>query len=236
MHQSTRFFIIGTDTGAGKTILSLILMQYFYKQGKTPFYLKPLQTGCKDPHDTDSDAKFIYNHVPQLKGKDPADAIIYCYKNPKAPYFAAKDEGSLGEIDPAHITHVVDEKSKNSDPLIIEAAGGLLVPVTETLLMVDMIQIVHATPIIAARAGLGTINHTLLTIEALKARALGPGGIVLLESPVNPTPPDMIQENIKAIEKISGVQVAGVIPLIKDFHKVPSEIQYTVQNMLHSNL
>ena len=68
-------------------------MQFFYKRGDEPFYVKPLQTGCVDPYDTDSDAKLIYQNVVPLKGKDPADSVIYCFTNPKAPYFSARDEG-----------------------------------------------------------------------------------------------------------------------------------------------
>src|SRR4030042_3873426 len=92
-------FVAGTDTGVGKTVLSLLLMQFFSARGDRPFYLKPLQTGCKDPLDRDSDAAFVYRHVASLKGKDPAESAIYCFRNPKAPYFAARDEGRV--IDPA---------------------------------------------------------------------------------------------------------------------------------------
>ena len=75
-------FITGTDTGAGKTVLSLLLMQYLYSKGADPFYLKPFQTGCKNAYDTDSDARFIYSHVSQLKGKDPAGSVHLCGQGP----------------------------------------------------------------------------------------------------------------------------------------------------------
>jgi dethiobiotin synthetase len=74
MKKSKPLYIVGTDTGIGKSVLSLLLMQYFYAGGDSPFYIKPFQTGCKDPYDTDSDAKFIYTHVTQLKNSDPADS------------------------------------------------------------------------------------------------------------------------------------------------------------------
>ena len=91
--QAKRYFVLGTDTGVGKTVLSLLLMRFCYQRGDRPFYIKPLQTGCRSPYDTDSDARFVYEHVEALKGKDPAESVIYCFKNPKAPYFAARDEG-----------------------------------------------------------------------------------------------------------------------------------------------
>jgi len=201
----------------GKTVLSLIMMQLFYKKGYSPFYLKPLQTGCRDPYDEDSDARFIYQNVGALSGKDPADSVIYCFENPKAPYFAARDEGKEKEIDVRVIQDIVNKKTHFFNPVIIEGAGGLLVPVDENTLMIDLIELTASKPIIAARAGLGTINHTLLTLEALNRRDMKPFGIVLMDSGETPTPRDMISENIEAIEKASGMKVAGVIGRIEDF-------------------
>ena len=208
-------FVIGTDTAVGKTVLSLLLMQFFYARGDKPFYLKPAQTGCIDPHDIDSDARFIYQHVEPLKKNDPADSVIYCFKNPKAPYFAARDEGE--EIDFEVIRKIVNEKSLSCSPVILEAAGGLFVPVTEKLMVIDMIEMTGVRPIIAARAGLGTINHTLLTIEALNSRGIEPAGVVFLDSEENGTSQEMIGENIEAIENFSGIKVGGVIVKIEDF-------------------
>jgi len=89
--------------------------------------------------------------------------------------------------------------------------------------MADLISLIKGSPIIAARAGLGTINHTLLTIEALKFRGLPPAGIVFIDSGENSTPREMIDENRSAIEKASGVQVAGVIGRIDDFSQPPPD-------------
>ncbi len=213
--QRENIFVVGTDTGVGKTVLSLLLMQFFYARGYTPFYLKPAQTGCVNPYDTDSDAGFIYQHVESLNGKDPARSVIYCFKNPKAPYFAARDEGR--QIDFETIRKAVLKKSLSHSPVILEAAGGLLVPVNEELMMIDMIRMTGVRPIIAARAGLGTINHTLLTIEALNSRGIKPVGVVLLESGEQSTSREMINENIETIEKFSGIRVGGVIGRIENF-------------------
>ena len=77
--------------GSGKTVLALLMMQFFFAKGYSPFYLKPVQTGCKDANDTDSDASFIYRHVEPLMDKEPAESVIYCFKNPKAPLYAASE-------------------------------------------------------------------------------------------------------------------------------------------------
>ena len=222
-------FVVGTDTGVGKTVLSLLLMQFFFAKGDAPFYLKPLQTGCKDPNDIDSDAKFIYRHIGSLKGKEPADSVIYCFKNPKAPLFAARDEGKL--IDISVIENIVSQKAKDHSPLIIEAAGGVLVPVVGNISVIDLITLTKGTPVIAARAGLGTINHTLLTIEALDKRGLKPLGIVFMDAGERETPPEMISENKFAIEEYSGVKVAGVIGRIHDFSQLLPDCYYPLARM-----
>lgn len=208
-----KIYVVGTDTGVGKTVLSLLLMQFFLEHGRRPFYLKPLQTGCATPLDKDSDAGFVYKHVKSLRDKDPAESVVYCFRNPKAPYFAARDEGS--EIDMKLVDKVVEEKSRHYLPLILEAAGGLLVPITERKLMVDTIG-PGTKVLIAARAGLGTINHTLLAIEALKQRGIRPA-VVFLDAAE--TPLDMVAENMEAVRKYSGIQVAGVIGRINDFSR-----------------
>ncbi len=213
-------FIVGTDTGVGKTVLSLLLMQYFYARGYKPFYLKPLQTGCIDPYDTESDAGFIYKHVKKLIRKDPADSVINCFKAQKAPLFAARDEGQ--KIDFGKIQKVVEKKRHSYTPLIIEAAGGLLVPVNENMLMIDAIKLLNAKPILVARAGLGTINHTLLSLEALSRRGIQSAGIVFMDAATPPTPEEMVKENIEAVEKVSGIKIGSIIGKIQDFSR-PAE-------------
>ncbi|MBW2568624.1 MAG: dethiobiotin synthase [Deltaproteobacteria bacterium] len=232
--QPENIFVVGTDTGVGKTVLSLLLMQFFYAKGYTPFYLKPVQTGCMDSNDIDSDARFIYKHVKHLKGKDPADSVIYCFKNPKAPYFAARDEKK--KIDLNVIEKVVNEKSLLFSPLVIEAAGGLLVPVSEKKLMVDMIKSADARPVIAARAELGTINHTLSAIESLGNRGIAPAGVVFIDSGEKYTSKDMIKENIEAVERFSGIKVSGVISKIQNFAKPGQDSYRVVENLFVSVL
>ncbi len=216
-----RLFVVGTDTGVGKTVLALLLMQFFFAKGYSPFYLKPVQTGCEDANDADSDAKFIYNNVRPLTGKQPAESVIYCFKNPKAPLYAASDEGE--SIDLSKIERVVSQKAEAHSPVILEGAGGVLVPIVGMKLMADIISLVNGTPVIAARAGLGTINHTLLTIEALKKRRLKPIGIIFIDAGEKETPAEMIRENRCAIEEISGIRVAGVIGRIHDFSRPPHD-------------
>ncbi|MEM5786212.1 MAG: dethiobiotin synthase [Syntrophobacteraceae bacterium] len=213
--KSRRLFVTGTDTGIGKTVLSLLLMRHFFDTDQNPFYIKLIQTGCRDVYDVDSDARFIYENVPVLRGKDPAESVPYCFANPKAPWFAARDEGR--SIDLKVLIDSVAQHASTDRMLILEGAGGLFVPIDRTTLMIDLISMLDAAPILAARAGLGTINHTLLSIEAMKLRGIDPLGVVLIDSGDFPATPGMVEENIQAIEAFSGIRPVGVIKRIDSF-------------------
>ncbi len=206
-------FVIGTDTDVGKTVVSLLLMQHFYAVGRASIYLKPFQTGCRTPRDANSDAGFVYAHTPALAGQDPAQAVLYCHREPKAPYFAARQAGE--DIDIDHVVQQIRARQRCAPPLILEAAGGLLVPVTADRLMIDVLAQVDCRALLVARAGLGTINHTLLSIEALRRRGIKPLGAVLVDKENSPR--DLVEENIAAIERFGGLAVGGVIGRIDNF-------------------
>jgi dethiobiotin synthetase len=210
-------FILGTDTGVGKSILSLCLMRYLTARGYDPFYLKPVQTGCATPGDEGSDARFIYAHIDSLKDEECGGSVIYCFREAKAPLFAARNEGR--EVDFPFLVEEIGRRGGEGRPRVIEGAGGVFVPVAEGRMMIDLVEKTGARPVVAARAGLGTINHTLLTIEALRSRGMPPPGVVLIDSGETCTPSAMIEENIEAIEQASGLRVSGVIPRIADFDR-----------------
>jgi dethiobiotin synthetase len=215
--------VVGTDTGVGKSVVSLLLMQLLFARGYSPFYLKPFQTGCRSPMDTNSDALFVYSHTKALKEKDPGQSVLYCHPNPKAPYFAARDAGQ--SIDVAYVRQIIEQKRRRFSPLVVEAAGGLLVPVSEDLLLIDVIKQIRCRPLLVARAGLGTINHTLLSIEALHSRGQSLMGIVFVDQSESLSDPDLIYENMAAVASFSGYHVQGVITGQTDFSR-PSEKTY----------
>ncbi|SMD00203.1 dethiobiotin synthetase [Desulfocicer vacuolatum DSM 3385] len=229
-----KIMVMGTDTDVGKTVLSLLIMQNLTAKGKKPFYLKPFQTGCVGPSDSTGDAAFIHRHTPGLGGIDPAPSVLNCHKNPKAPWFAARDMGQT--INLPRTMDQIKEKESSHSHLVIEAAGGLLVPLTETLTVADFIKQSKARPVIAARAGLGTINHTLMTVECLRARGITPGGIVFMETPQKEekTSKTMIQENMEAVEKFSNVPVAGFVKNISDFQNPDPDALKIVECLLKS--
>ncbi|MGD9223229.1 MAG: dethiobiotin synthase [Desulfobacteraceae bacterium] len=222
--------VVGTDTGVGKSVVSLMLMQLFHDRGYTPFYLKPFQTGCVDPYDTDSDAAFVYRHTAALKDRDPCPSVIHCYPSAKAPLFAARDAGQ--RIHPDTVQKMIEQKRSDHTPLVVEAAGGLMVPVTDDKTVLDLIPMTQCRPLLAARVGLGTINHTLLSIEVLRQREIDLLGVVFITSGDTATDPTMIAENMEAIEIFSGIQVGGVIPMLNDFSAPPAHAYGPLENIL----
>ncbi len=223
-------FIVGTDTGVGKSMVSLLLMQLLFAKGYAPFYLKPFQTGCDDPCAADSDAKFIYDHTQAIYGQAPAQSVLYCFPAARAPYYAAKKAGD--EIELAAVRKIVEKKREKYSPLVIEGAGGLLVPVTGKVLLVDVIAWLGCRPILVARAGLGTINHTLLCIEALRRRQIEPLGVVFVDAGIHPANNDLAAENMDAVEMFSGVMVAGGIGHICDCSNPSASVYGAFEKLL----
>jgi dethiobiotin synthetase len=162
-------FITGTDTGCGKTVIAAALVNYFNSQGIRTGYMKPISCG------RDNDGVYIKR---TLKLPDPISLINpISLPFPLAPLAAARKAGE--KIDRKKIGKSFNILKKKYDLLIVEGVGGVLVPITKDFLVVDLIKQLKLPIIIVARAGLGTINHTLLTVEALKRRRLEILGIIM---------------------------------------------------------
>jgi dethiobiotin synthetase len=183
--------ISGTDTGVGKTMLSAMLMASLSEY----YYWKPIQSGTVDGTDSET--------VRALSGcaQERILAEAYVFSQPLSPHLAASIDGKT--IEPEQL------RFPTSKPLIIEGAGGLLVPLTENILFIDMFKRWNLPVLLACRSGLGTINHTLLSIEALRNRDIPLLGCVLIGA-INP-------ENEKAIELYGKTKVLGRIPIITSF-------------------
>ena len=159
--RNRRLVVAGTDTGVGKTVLSAALC---LKLGAA--YWKPVQAGLDG--ETDSD-------VVRRLGVPAARVLPEAYRLrlPASPHIAAAAEGI--EIDPSRLAPPPTDL-----PLVIECAGGLMVPLTPTLLQIDQIARWDAPVVLAARTTLGTINHTLLSLGALRARDIACAGVVFI--------------------------------------------------------
>lgn len=180
-----QFFITGTDTEVGKTIAAAWLCLKLQAS-----YWKPIQTGAVEGTDLDTIAVLTQDSNIQIIPS------IYTFQTPVSPHLAATLEGR----------EIIFNKIAlpTTAPLIIEGAGGVLVPLTHKYLMVDLIHYLNLPTIVVARAQLGTINHTLLTLEALRARQIPVRGVVL-NGPEN-------NDNLWAIETYGNVPVIGYLP------------------------
>lgn len=179
----TRFIVTGTDTGIGKTIFSAGLAQ-----ATGASYWKPIQAGLEE--ETDSE---IVARLAGVAIHPEAHRLI----TPASPHFSAEVDGVT-----------IDTEALIPPPgnVIVEGAGGALVPVTRTILYADLFAKWQIPVIVCARTMLGTINHSLLTIEALRARGVPIHGLAFLGDPV----PD----SEATIARISGVRRLGRLPII----------------------
>ncbi|MCW2240455.1 dethiobiotin synthase [Azospirillum canadense] len=185
-------FVTGTDTGVGKTVVSACLARAW-----DAAYWKPLQTGvASEPDDTTT--------VAALAGLSPerTHPPAYTLSAPLAPLAAAALEGV--DIDLARLVLPPDA----GRPLVVEGAGGLMVPVTGSTMIIDVIARLRLPVVLVARSTLGTLNHTLLSLEALRARGLPVAGVIL-NGPANPG-------NRALIERFGKVTVLAEVPPLPD--------------------
>jgi len=192
---STRgLFVTGTDTGVGKTVVSAALM--IRLRSAVPVrYWKPIQTGIEQDDDTAT--------VTWLAGCSASELVTsgVRLRHPVSPHLAARLNGT--SIDLAPLEDIFNEASR-STRVVVEGAGGALVPVNDVQFMIDLMACLNLPTVIAARSTLGTINHTLMTIEALRRRSVTIAGVVMVG------PPNA--DNRRAIEQYGGVRVLGEMP------------------------
>jgi len=153
-------FVTGTDTGSGKTVLSALLLQHLRSQGVNALAMKPVCTGPRD------DVHLLQS----IQGNQLSDDLInpFYYKEPAAPAVASRRYKT--QITVQAVIKSINAVRKHCEMVIVEGAGGLLVPLNEKGdTWVDLIKRLRCPVIIAAMNKLGTINHTLLTVDKLKS-------------------------------------------------------------------
>ena len=170
-------FITGTDTGVGKTYVACGIAKELRERGMDVGVMKPVETGCRLKKGVlvPSDALALARAAAV---KDPLDLVNpYRYRNPLAPAVAASLERSTVRIE--RIRKAFDELNRRHEYLILEGAGGILVPLTQNRSFLDLAKTLDLPVLVVARPGLGTINHTLLTLEALRTRGVPIAGVVI---------------------------------------------------------
>jgi len=195
-------FVTGTDTGVGKTVAAAALMHRL--RGAGPLrYWKPIQTGIESDDDTAT-----VRRLGSCSAEEIFDEGVRLPK-PVSPHLAA--QWARRRIDLAELRGLVGDAGDTT--WIVEGAGGFLVPVNETQTMADWIACLALPVLVVARSGLGTINHTLLTLEALRARSLRVAGVMMIG--------ESNADNRAAIEKYGRVPVVAEMPLLRPLDAAP---------------
>ncbi|MDA1157018.1 MAG: dethiobiotin synthase [Cyanobacteria bacterium] len=206
-----RLVICGTDTDVGKTVVSALLVQ-----GLKAHYWKPVQCGLENG-EGDRERVQRWLGLPEARVLPEA----YRFAAPVSPHWAAELEpGDQPPIDCEHLSLPNVE-----GPLVVETAGGLLVPLRLDWLQIEQLQRWNLPVLLVARSGLGTLNHTLLSIEALRSRHLPLLGILLNGEP-HPN-------NASTLESISGVPVLGCLPPLPSLDAVSLQQQWQALDLVH---
>lgn len=224
----TGIFITGTDTGVGKTAVTAGLAGALKYKGYNVGVMKPVQSGAGSRNGRlfSQDARFL------IKASGcPDEEELICpvlLREALAPGVAAKMEGK--NVDINRIVSAYRELEKRHDLMLVEGAGGIAVPLKDRFLISDLIKLLDIPAIIVARAGLGTINHTFLTIEYARK-----SGIEIIGVIINNYQGGVVEDtNPGVIEELTGVPVLGIIPHDSDLCTESVEIGGIVSSVLDS--
>jgi dethiobiotin synthetase len=195
-------FVTGTDTGVGKTVLAAAIIAALRARGAAPQAFKPVITGLDEP----PDPAWPPDHevLARAAGSPAEDVALERYGPPVSPHFAAELAGR--PLDPQALLARVRDAAGGGGPVIVEGVGGLLVPLADGYDVRRFARALGLPVVIAARPGLGTINHTLLTLEAAHAASLNVAAVVLTPWPREPSAIE--QSNRETIERLGGVIVS----------------------------
>lgn len=203
MRELPRYFITGTDTGVGKTEVAAALLSLLADAGLAPGALKPYESGCADV-ERPADALALRNAA---RSDDPLSTMsLHRFRAPLAPGVAAERLG----LKPSWTQTLKAFRAFQGRALVVEGAGGLLVPLDSKHQVIDFISATRLPVVLVARAGLGTLNHTGLSLLALRERRLRVRAVVLVQA--QPGRDTSTRENARWLERRDGVPVLGPVP------------------------
>jgi dethiobiotin synthetase len=194
--------VTGTGTGVGKTVVTAAVAALALARGERVAVLKPAQTGLGP--DEPGDLADVTRLAPDVTGRELAR-----YPDPLAPATAARRAGTP-PVTPAAAAAAARDLAGDHDLVLVEGAGGLLVRMTDDTTLADVAALLGAPVLVVAAAGLGTLNHTALTVEALRARGLRCPGVVVGSWPREP---DLAARcNLTDLPAVTGVPLLGALP------------------------
>jgi dethiobiotin synthetase len=205
-NDKMNYFVVGTDTGVGKTLISCALLFGFAAQGRRAVGMKPVAAGCNaDEQNEDALQLRAAGNVAASYG------IInpYCFLPAIAPYVAAQHAGV--DIRFSRITESYQKLAAQADVVIVEGVGGLLVPLNAQQDSADLVLELGLPVILVVGIRLGCLNHALLTVEAIAARGLTLAGWV-----ANVVEADMasVEENVAALQQRIASPLLGIVPYL----------------------
>lgn len=215
---ATTFFVSGTDTGVGKTYITAGLAGALYKAGINVGVMKPVETGWQSANTSDA-----HRLAKAAHSLDPLELVCpYRFRAPLAPQVSAEEEGTI--INKRLILKAHRRLSKRYDVLLVEGAGGLMVPVNRNMFMIDLALLLGGKIILVSADKLGCINHTLLSLEA--ARKRGGEVIAVIMNRQTAKADKSCESNRQVIEKWGKVKTY-VVPFganERDFAKLAREL------------
>jgi len=213
--RAAGIFVTGTDTGVGKTLVSLALIAAFRKSGLKVGAMKPIETGVGEAGPLDAIA------LRDASGStDPLATICpQQFAMPAAPNAAAGAESR--EVDPTAIDAAYEILANGRDLMVVEGAGGLLVPIRDDWTMAELARRLDLPLLVVARASLGTINHTALTLEVAASKRLPVLGVVIshVGGPISAAD----TSNLRALKDFLGSRLVGEIPPLAPTEAPPSD-------------
>ena len=202
---SNTLFVTGTDTSVGKTYVCSRLLEFLKNKGIEAGYQKWVATG------TDAGLPEDLALCLSAAGISPSPELVeqqvpFCFKFPASPHLAAEMEDRT--VEPEVIIEKYITLAAIYKYLIVEGVGGIMVPLRRDLLLADLLARLLPRTLVVARSGLGTLNHTLLTLEALRSRQIPVLGVVFSDAGEQEDQ-RVVKDNIQTIEEMGSVQVLG---------------------------
>ena len=206
--------ITGTDTGVGKTLVCGYLARFLAERGRNVTTQKWVQTGCPErPEDLEVHCRLMGEAPEQLSPQTVRLRCPYLFELPASPHLAAAREDA--QVDPAVIRRAHQQLAARHDIVLVEGAGGVHVPLTEELLLGDLAARLGLAAVVVVRNALGCINHSLLTVEALRRRQIPVLGLIF-NAAADAGEDAVRRDNPRIIGKVAGVPVLGEFPRLDD--------------------
>lgn len=224
-------FITGTGTGVGKTVITAGILRFLRGKGIDAVPVKAVQTGGVRAKGglTAPDLDFCLS-VAGMETSDREVALMapYVYTPACSPHLAGRIKGQYPKI--SHIRTCIKTLLSYCDMVVVEGAGGVMVPLDEQSTMLDLMKMLGFPVVLVAQAGLGTINHSLLSIQALKSAGLNVLGVVFNEvEPGLPEDDFIKKDNIETIVRMGNVQVLGNVTYLTDLNPNSQNIWHQLE-------